>query len=217
MDWRKSIETAVVCLYNRCMEMYVLDAAPLRGREAEFLPLLSPQRREKAERLRGESRLRSLAGGLLLRRFVGEGPFVPGLAGKPSLPGGREFSLSHSGMLAVLAVDDAPVGADTERIAPVREALLPRVLSAEERQWLEPDPERRFAFLWTRKEAVLKFLGCGIDRPLKELVVLPGSVPAPEGRPVWLHTVEYGGYMISAASAENAVFTPAAVTAEDLL
>ncbi|MBQ3276857.1 MAG: 4'-phosphopantetheinyl transferase superfamily protein [Oscillospiraceae bacterium] len=199
------------------MELYVLDTGLLRGREEELLPLLSPQRREKAERLRGESRLRSLAGGLLLRRYVGEGPFSLGPQGKPRLPGGAEFSLSHSGALAVLAVNDTRVGADAERIAPVREALRPRVLTAEERRWTEEDPERRFAFLWTRKEAVLKYLGCGITRPLAELCVLPGAEVRPEGEAVSLHTTEYQGYMISAAAAEDAFFTPAAVTAEDLL
>ena len=199
------------------MDLYVLDTSSLQSREEELLPLLSPQRREKAERLRGESRLRSLAGGLLLCRYVGEGPFTLGERGKPFLPGGAEFSLSHSGSLAVLAVSGAPVGADAERIAPVREVLLPRVLTAEERRWMESDPERRFAFLWTRKEAVLKYLGCGISRPLKELCVLPGADVRPEGKRLSLHTLEYNGYMISAASAEDAFFTPAAVTAEDLL
>ncbi len=199
------------------MELYVLDTGLLRGREEELMGLLSPQRREKAERLRGEARLRSLAGGLLLRRYVGDGPFVLGAQGKPSLPGGPEFSLSHSGALAALAVNDAPIGTDAERIAPVREALLPRVLSAEERHWMEDDAERRFAFLWTRKEAVLKYLGCGITRPLAELCVLPGAEVMPEGEAVSLYTLEYRGYMLSAAAAEDARFTPAAVTAEDLL
>ncbi len=79
------------------MELYVLDTGLLRGREEELMGLLSPQRREKAERLRGEARLRSLAGGLLLRRYVGDGPFVLGAQGKPSLPGGLEFKNELSG------------------------------------------------------------------------------------------------------------------------
>ena len=198
------------------MNMYVLDTALLRGREEEALSLLSPQRREKALRLRGESRTRSLAGGLLLRRYVGDGPFSIGEHGKPSLPGGAAFSLSHSGALAVLAVSDREVGADVERVAPVREALLSRVLTPEERRWASGDPERRFAFLWTRKEAALKYLGCGITRPLREFSVLPGEDPVLDGGPVRLHTVEYNGYMISAAGAEDPAFTPLALRAEDL-
>ena len=157
-----------------------------------------------------------LAGGLLLRRFVGEGSFSFGEHGKPFLPGGPAFSLSHSGSLAVLAVSGGDVGADAERVAPVREPLLSRVLTEAERRWAAEDPERRFAFLWTRKEAALKYLGCGIARPLRALSVLPGEVPVLDGGPVRLRTVEYNGYMISAAAAEDPAFTPLALRAEDL-
>ena len=50
------------------MNVYVLDIAPLRGREREALALLSEERREKALRIRREdARLRSIGAGLLVR------------------------------------------------------------------------------------------------------------------------------------------------------
>ncbi len=203
-------------MYNEAMDMYVTNTSALAHREEEALSLLSPDRREKALRLRGEARLRSLAGGLLLRRFVGPGPYAFKERGKPYLPGGPCFSLSHSGELAVLSVSDAPVGADIERIAPLRrEAVLSRVLTPAERLWMGTD-EGRFAFLWTRKEAAVKWAGCGIGPAVQILCVLPGETPRIDGALCALSTAEYQGYMISAASAEDASFALREIPGEEL-
>lgn len=199
------------------MKIYVLDVTPLARREEEALSRLGEARREKALRLRGEPRLRSLGAGLLLERFVGAGPFEIGFAGKPALPGGPGFNLAHSGRLAVLAVSDRPVGVDTEIVAPLRESLLPRVLTGAEREWMAPDPERRFAFLWTRKEAALKWSGHGITRPMREVSVLPGETPSLAGEVCALHTEFYGEYAISAARAGDAAFVLRRVDAAELL
>ena len=133
------------------MNVYVLDIAPLRGREREALALLPEERREKALRIRREeARLRSIGASLLLRAAWLEPPFACGEHGKPYIPGGPHFSLTHSGTLAALAVSDTPVGLDIEKIAPVRRAAA-RALTIEERKYMEADPERRFACLRTRK------------------------------------------------------------------
>ena len=79
------------------------------------------------------------------------------------------------------------------------------------------DPERRFAWLWTRKEAVLKWSGHGITRPMREVAVLPGAVTSLDGALCRVHTEEYRGYMISAAAAGDALFTPVEVPLADLL
>lgn len=81
---------------------------------------------------------------------------------------------------------------------------------------MEADPERRFACLWTRKEAVLKCTGAGLSRPMNAFSVL-GDTASPEGAVLSLYTVEYGNYMLSAAAARSAVFTPQRVDALELL
>ncbi len=199
------------------MEIYVLDVTSLARREEEALSRLGGPRREKALRLREEPRLRSLGAGLLLERFVGAGPFETGFAGKPSLPGGPCFNLAHSGRLAVLAVSDLPVGVDVEKIAPLRASLPPRVLTETERAWMAPDPERRFAFLWTRKEAALKWSGHGITLPMRDLSVLPGDAPEVGGAVCALHTEYFEEYAISAARAGDAAFVLHAVDPAELL
>ena len=198
------------------MNVYVLDIAPLRGREREALALLSDERREKALRIRREdARRRSISAGLLLREAGIAPPFSYGGHGKPYIPGGPHFSLSHSGELCALAVCETSVGLDAEKIAPVRRAAA-RALTGEERDFMEVDPERRFAYLWTRKEAVLKCTGAGLSQPMNAFSVL-GDTASPEGAVISLYTVEYGNYMLSAAAARSAVFTPQRVDALELL
>ena len=199
------------------MNVYVLDIAPLRGREREALALLPEERREKALRIRREeARLRSIGAALLLRAAGIEPPFSYGEHGKPYIPGGPQFSLTHSGTLAALAVSDASVGLDIEKIAPVRRAAA-RALTIEEREYMETDPERRFAYLWTRKEAALKCTGAGLSQPMNAFSVL-GDTASPDGEPLSLCTVEYGEYMLSAAAAaRSALFVPQRVEALELL
>ena len=215
--WPRRLKARQRPVYNLRMEVYVLDIAALRGREEEALARLTPSRREKALRLRNpEARLRSAAAGLLLRRYIGDGPFVREAGGKPCIPGGPCFSLSHSGSYALLAVDGARLGADIEPMAPPRPALAARVLSAEELRWMAGDEARRFAYLWTRKEAALKWDGCGVAYPLRDVCVLPGERPVVNGRGCALYSAEYRGYWISAAGDEPC-FVPRTVTWEEVM
>ena len=195
------------------MEYYLFDVNALTGREDEALARLSPGRREKARRLRrGPSRLLSLGAGLLIARFFpGREPLIaPG--GKPYIPGGPEFSLSHSGTLAVIALADVPVGADAEKDRPVGEAVRLRALTGAERA-----DSRDFLYFWTRKEAALKCLGTGVDRSLRSLDVRADSAEL-DGRTIFLHTARYGSYFLSsAADGRSADFTPRELTLDRLL
>jgi 4'-phosphopantetheinyl transferase len=101
--------------------------------------------------------------------------------GKPLLEDGAgalEFSLSHSGLYAVLAVCRAvPLGIDVEQVKPERDRtrLIEGVLSERERRAVAalPPEEQALAFLryWTRKEALLKATGHGLAIPLKSVTV----------------------------------------------
>ena len=195
------------------MEYYLFDVNALTGREDEVLARLSPGRREKARRLRrGPSRLLSIGAGLLIARFFpGKEPLIaPG--GKPYIPGGPEFSLSHSGALAVIALADVPVGADAEKDRPVGEAVRLRALTGAERA-----DSRDFLFFWTRKEAALKCLGTGVDRALDLLDVRADSAEL-DGRTIFLHTARFGSYYLSsAADGRPADFAPRELTLDQLL
>lgn len=98
-----------------------------------------------------------------------------GQQGKPFFPAFPQyhFNLSHSGTLALCALDEQPVGADIEIIRPHHTNLARRICSAEELAWLEEQNDTLSALcqLWTRKEALVKYRGTGLNMPLREICV----------------------------------------------
>ena len=131
---------------------------------------------------------------LLLAKYLGVAARDVGFRydpyGKPVLADprcGLRFNLAHSGTLAVCAVTrgSGDIGVDVEHVKPIEnaEALARAVLSPLElvRLGALPEPVRLRSFyeVWTRKEAFLKALGCGLNRPLHSLEVSfgPGEPP----------------------------------------
>jgi 4'-phosphopantetheinyl transferase len=111
--------------------------------------------------------------------------FRYGAHGKPALdetPRDVRFSLAHAGNVAACAVTAGPgeVGVDIEHVRPLRdlEGLARVALARGEMAHLTslPAPARLAAFFeaWTRKEAVLKAVGCGLAWPLDGLEVAFG-------------------------------------------
>jgi 4'-phosphopantetheinyl transferase len=113
-------------------------------------------------------------------------PLAEGEHGKPYLPGGPLFNLSHAAGLAALVVTAEPgvlLGVDIEGARHVDPGLDAYVFGPEERAALAAvDPEARDAafFLgWTRKEAVVKATGEGLRANLRGFAVTlaPGLPP----------------------------------------
>ncbi|MFI9100853.1 4'-phosphopantetheinyl transferase family protein [Streptomyces fildesensis] len=92
------------------------------------------------------------------------------------------IGISHTEGCGLLAVSDAPVGVDVERVRTVRtEELAPVALTRSEDGYLRTVPEgiareRAFLRMWTRKEAVLKAVGIGISTDLTAIETHPRSV-----------------------------------------
>ena len=84
--------------------------------------------------------------------------------GKPYLPEGPQFSLSHTRGAVAVAIGKSSVGVDVEHIRPLREDLPRRVLSREEYAWFQSRGQRPedFFTLWTLKESYYKYLGTGL-------------------------------------------------------
>jgi 4'-phosphopantetheinyl transferase len=95
------------------------------------------------------------------------------------------FSLSHSSGRALVGVASAPIGVDIQRIPSARTTeICTSLLHPGERTELESLPQSRrgaaFGQLWARKEAYLKGLGTGLERPLYADYLGTG------GRTAWL-------------------------------
>jgi 4'-phosphopantetheinyl transferase len=109
--------------------------------------------------------------------------FAYSARGKPSLAPqnnaiGVHFNVSHSGDVALFAFAiNRSVGVDVEKFREVPEVneIVDQFFSAKEREafFKLSDADRPLAFFkgWTRKEAVLKAMGEGLDYPIEELSV----------------------------------------------
>ena len=109
--------------------------------------------------------------------------------GKPFLPGGPYFSISHCKEGIAVAIDDQPIGIDIEAIRPVNNDLIERVMNEEERVGMN---DRLFTRLWTQKEAVVKAEGTGIMSFEQMQSVLVNS-------PYRIETIEKEKYIYSVA------------------
>lgn len=146
------------------------------------LAMVSQQRCEYALRFKHESGRRlSLAVYLLLMEGlqkeygITEAPefdFLEG--GKPVIKGHPEihFNFSHSGNVALCAIDSRPVGADVETPRKITPSLIAYTMNEEEQAEIASAPESLSAFLalWTRKEAALKLTGEGIRNNMKTVL-----------------------------------------------
>ena len=118
--------------------------------------------------------------GRMLDREPRDLSFDYGPQGKPTVPGGPPFNLSHSGGCAVLAVSDGPeVGVDIEAWRDVEPGVAARYFTAAERRALAEMPfESGFFRCWTRKEAVIKADGRGLSMRLDAFDVTLDPEPA---------------------------------------
>ena len=146
------------------------------------LPLLSEQRREQVLRYRHElGRRQSAAAYLLLcdalRREYGmdlRPTFAYGPHGKPTLVElpHLHFSLSHCREAVCCAVSEQPIGIDVEMVGRYRPSLARYTMNPRELEQIDasPQPDVEFTRLWTRKEAVVKRSGQGIQGNLKHVL-----------------------------------------------
>ena len=90
--------------------------------------------------------------------------------GKPQSPN-VFFNVSHSGGAVTIALSDAAVGIDVEKIRPVNRSLYEYVLSDEELPLSEKS--ETFFKLWTAKESLVKAQGKGLIKNVKSIPALP--------------------------------------------
>ena len=187
-------------------------AAPVAPEDAPSLVgLLDDHERDRLDRLRRPAdRARYLAAHALVRLVLADGAAAAarltfdrtcrcGAAhGKPVLPGGPEFSLSHSGDLVGVAVrPDGAVGLDVEQLRDVSDlaALAAHAYSPAELARCPAPDTAAFFRTWARKEALLKATGDGLSAPMTAITLTDGGVverwtededATPPRGPMWL-------------------------------
>lgn len=99
-----------------------------------------------------------------------------------------QFNLSHSGDYLLLAVGDAPIGADIEKITKIRPKMMEKYFNPAEQKQVQTSGIKKFFEIWTQKESYVKYTGEGIKALSKDLIY-------PED--VAFFTEQYEDYQIS--------------------
>lgn len=192
-----------------CYRLFIKDGLDAITPEEleEAIAALPEWRREKTLRFKHEQGRKECAFSYLLlcqalREVYGitkQPQFSIGEHGKPSLvleTSDIHFNLSHCKSAIACVVAPFAVGVDIERIGRYDEALARHVLNDQEFAAVQQasDPQLAFTRYWTRKEAVVKLTGRGIDDDLKNLLL--------KYKDVALRTEEYPdkGYVLTVAS-----------------
>jgi len=187
------------------MKIFVSDISHMKDLAGSGL--LTQARLERMLRyLQRPDQMRCLVAGLMLRRVFGTeqaSRVTASALGKPYLPDGPCFNLSHSGNKVVLLVDDQDAGVDVEQIVPYSGAVARRVFTPREQEWLQSrNNEEAFFRLWTGKESIMKALGLGLQLPPESFEIRP-EISGPNtvcGREWFLHWLELDGHMLCCAS-----------------
>lgn len=187
------MDTPAVTIYHAHLGPRLADEA-MAWRAAQLPPALT---QDLARYLRWQDRQARLYVWLLLRQALldlGQSPRrLEGLTrnpwGRPMLPGGPEFNLSHAGDLVVCALGQGlSLGVDVEQIKPVDLADFQACFLYVEWRSItsDPDPLDRFYRFWTAKESVAKAEGQGLHLPLTDILIQDRQAWC-QGRP-WLLT-----------------------------
>ena len=179
------------------MKLYLVNINEIQERHMQ---LISPERAQKALRYKlAADRKRSVAGGLLLRKFLGGAEIFIDRLGKPRAKNGMCFNLSHSGDWAILALCEHEIGCDIERFRQADPLRLGKTVFTEpELALIRENPDRLGVFyrLWTRKEALLKCMGEGFHRAAKSVDV-SGGVFRENGDVYDIQTQTFADYSVS--------------------
>lgn len=167
--------------------------------------LVSEQRRQQAMRYTHTfGQYCCLRSWLMLQDLLGHPPseWRYNEHGKPFLIGDEAttyFSISHCREAIAVAISDKVIGIDIESIRHADETLVARTMTKLEQAYVRSNaqPDRAFIVLWTRKEAILKGMGIGIEsfEQLQTLSVLDDSY-----NELALTTVEKDKYIYSIAN-----------------
>jgi len=100
-----------------------------------------------------------------------------------------DFSIAHSGDMVICAgIMNAQIGVDIEKILPIELMDYEDHLTASEWELIQysSDTQKAFYEIWTKKEALMKAIGRGVDVELDKLDVC-GDVMAYEGNMYWFY------------------------------
>jgi 4'-phosphopantetheinyl transferase len=182
-------ETECTFQLNDEVDLWRINIAANQSNIANFLSLLQPDEVARANRyLQEKDRTRFIISRATLRQILGKYTnqsaadlkFSIGTNKKPYIKGADiKYNVSHSADWVLIAIANTNVGVDTEKINPLFDftSILEDNFSKAEIDFIGQSPQN-FFLLWTRKEALTKATGQGLDENLKYMPCLDGLHPA---------------------------------------
>lgn len=135
----------------------------------KFLKFLPQNRREKFEKTKQKrDKENCVISYLLLKKSLADFgvenfEIEIGENGKPFLKNNKNifFNISHTNGGVAVVADTKPVGIDVQDILPVKNGVIERCFSEEEKELISKSnsPEKEFTRLWTLKESAVKCNG----------------------------------------------------------
>jgi len=111
---------------------------------------------------------------------------------KPYFDDSISFNISHSGEYIICAISESnKVGVDIEEIKSIPFEDFSNLFADQEWDAVANSENKFHAFytLWTKKEAFLKVIGCGLSQPLNEVVIQNNCITW-EGKEWFLHAID---------------------------
>jgi 4'-phosphopantetheinyl transferase len=177
-------------IHNKKVDIWRINVTSHLSLLNAFLLIMSPEEIDRANsfyQTKDKYRYITAHGTLrnILAKYLHQSPgairFLEGANKKPCLINQAEsnlfFNISYAGDWILLAVANLEIGVDVETINPRLDYLeiTQKNFSAEEADYINADNStERFFLLWTRKEALLKATGKGLDDYLKLIPGLDG-------------------------------------------
>lgn len=153
------------------MKLYITD---IENISLDRTNEISSQRAEKVARYKkADDKRRCIAGGLFIKKFLGDEKISINSYGKPMAENGVFFNISHSGRYVIFAIANSPVGCDIEKVRVVSQKLGKIVFCDNELESIRISQDKITTFfdLWTKKESLLKCIGEGFHKNSKSVDV----------------------------------------------
>jgi 4'-phosphopantetheinyl transferase len=183
-------ETAATCDFtiNNHVDLWRVSVSANLPLLTNFLATLRPEEIARANRYYriGDRNTFIISRGAtrdILGKYLSLQPssieFELGINKKPYVKNDQDlhFNISHSGDWILIGISNSEIGVDTELInkAFAYKEILPYNFSAREVDYINQDRSlSRFFMLWTRKEALIKATGEGLNDNLKLITCLDG-------------------------------------------
>ena len=169
------------------------NSLQLNANKLQTLPNLRKEDVEKIARYKTELGQREEAvSAYFKRKYVGD--FFISDKGKP-LSSNTYFNISHSNGLVIFSKNDKPIGIDIEKVEKIEDDIKSFVMSDDEYEDIKEDED--FFKKWVSKESLLKAVGSGMVRAVKEVPSTYDGKKEYNGKTYYSHLIKYNEFFIS--------------------